>query len=323
MNWYYAQGDQRQGPVTDSEFEALIAAGTITETTLVWKDGMPNWAPLKEARPAGVTDATAPPGWIRCTATGRYFPPEDIVYIDGKPYSAAAKPAVLQSVLQSGSLPSADLERDGPPWEHRQELGMVQAIWQTVRSALIEPAVLFSRMRRTGGLGAPLGYHVLLSSVGGIVAILYQFLIQMGTRSMVQQAQPQAFPMVWTSGFMIGWALLLPVILAISAFITAGILHLSLMICQGAKQPFETTFRTYCYATASAAPFQLIPLCGAYVAAVWGLVSLCIGMAKTHEITTGRAVFAVLLPTIICCGAMFFIIAAVMGSVMAAQGVHH
>jgi hypothetical protein len=86
MSWYYAQGDQRKGPVTEAEFDTLIAAGTITAETLVWKEGMANWAPLKEVRPAGAGAETAPPGWIRCTATGRFFPPEDIVYIEGKTY---------------------------------------------------------------------------------------------------------------------------------------------------------------------------------------------------------------------------------------------
>ena len=323
MNWYYAQGDQRQGPLSDSEFEALITAGTINEKTLVWKDGMPNWLPLKEARPAGATAGTAPAGWIRCTATGRLFPPEEIVYIDGKPYSAAAKPAVLQSVLQSGALPTSELERNGPPWERRQELGFFPAIVQTVRGILLEPAILFAGMKRTGGLATPLGYHVLLSWMGGLAAIGYQAIYQFGLRSaMPHPAQSPVFPAVLGVGFFIGWEVFMPVVLVIASFISSGILHLSLMLCQGAKQPFETTFRTYCYTSGSLAPLQFIPFCGAYIAGIWGLVSMCIGMAKTHEITTGRAVLAVLLPTVLCCAAAFFIIAAIMGSVIAAQAAH-
>jgi len=322
MNWYYAQGDQRQGPVSDSELDALLAAGTINENTLVWKEGMANWTALKEARPSGAA-ADVPPGYIRCTATGRFFPPEEIVYLDGKPYSAAAKPGVLQGVLQTGTLPSSELERTGPAWENRETLGFFPAVWQTIRGALIEPAATFSNMRREGGLGAPLGYFIMTSWAGGLVTLLFQFLIQMGTRSAMPQGQSQAFPMVWGAGFFIGWALLMPVALVIGSFITAGIFHLSLMICQGAKQPFETTYRTYCYASGSAAALQLIPVCGAYASGIWGLVSLCIGIARTHEITTGRAVLAILLPSAVCCIAIVFIIIAVAGAIAASQGAHH
>ncbi|MDR3401796.1 MAG: GYF domain-containing protein [Chthoniobacter sp.] len=323
MNWYYAQGDQRQGPVSDSELDALIAAGTVNENTLVWKEGMANWTALKEARPSGAAAADVPAGWIRCTATGRYFPPEEIVYLDGKPYSAAAKPGVLQGVLQTGTLPSSELERTGPAWENRETLGFFPAVWQTIRGALIEPGATFSNMRREGGLGAPLGYFIMTSWAGGLVTLLFQFLIQMGTHSAISQNQSSAFPMVLGAGFFGIWALLMPVALVCGSFITTGIFHLSLMLCQGAKQPFETTYRTYCYASGSAAALQLIPVCGAYASGIWGLVSLCIGIAKTHEISTGRAVLAILLPSVVCCIAVIFIAVAIGGAIAASQGAHH
>ncbi|MEI9894523.1 MAG: GYF domain-containing protein [Chthoniobacter sp.] len=323
MNWYYAQGDQRQGPVTDSELDALIAAGTVNENTLVWKEGMVNWTALKEARPSGAAAADVPPGWIRCTATGRYFPPEEIVYLDGKPYSAAAKPGVLQGVLQTGTLPSSELERTGPAWENRQTLGFFPAVWQTIRGALIEPAATFGNMRREGGLGAPLGYFILTSWAGGLVTLLFQFLIQTMTHASIPQGQSPPFPMVLGAGFFGIWALLMPVALVLGSFMTAGIFHLSLMLCHGARQPFETTYRTYCYASGSAAALQLIPVCGAYASGIWGLVSLCIGISKTHEITTGRAVLAILLPAGVCCIALVFIGIAIAGTFAAAQGAHH
>lgn len=322
MNWYYALGDQRQGPVSDSELDALIASGKINENTLVWREGMANWQPLKEARPGGA-GGSVPPGWIRCTATGRYFPPEEIVYLDGKPYSAAAKDSVLQGVMQTGSLPAGvGIDRTGPPWENREQLGFFQALWQTIRGCLTQPSDTFSNMRREGGLGSPLVYLVVTSWAGGLVTLLFQALIQLGSHSAATQNPNTPFPMVWGMGFFIGWGLLLPVAVTIGSFITSGILHLSLMICQGAKQPFETTYRTYCYASGSAAALQLIPICGAYASGIWGLVSLCIGIAKTHEIPTGRAVLAVLLPSAVCCVIFVFIMVAVIGGVAATQS-HH
>ena len=41
--WYYAVGDERQGPVDAAEIERLIEAGTVTPNTLVWKAELANW----------------------------------------------------------------------------------------------------------------------------------------------------------------------------------------------------------------------------------------------------------------------------------------
>ena len=38
------------------------------------------------------------------------------------------------------------------------------------------------------------------------------------------------------------------------------------------------------------------------IAVVWNIVLECIGLARAHETDTGKAVMAVLLPIIVCCG---------------------
>ena len=74
------------------------------------------------------------------------------------------------------------------------------------------------------------------------------------------------------------------------------------MIVGGANQPFETTFRVLAFTQGSASPLQIIPLCGGLISGVWALVCNCIGLARAHETDTGRAVLAVFLPLIVCCG---------------------
>jgi len=301
MNWYYALGDQRQGPLTEAEFEALIASGTIHENTLVWKDGMANWAPLKEVRPAGAS--AAPPGWIRCTATGRYFPPEEIVYLDGKPYSAAAKATVLQGVMQSGSLPDADFNRTGPPWENRIELGFFKAIWLTVKGVLLEPVETFATMKREGGLGAPLLYNVACGWAFGLLGIVCNLFSRNTLTSFFSSEIRESMeaPLELTN---IGWILLavfFPLLIVLGAFIVSGVIHLALMLFGGARQPFRTTLRTHCYASGSVILFQLIPFCGGFITLIWYIVAMCIGLAKAHETPTGRSVGAVLLAIGVCC----------------------
>jgi hypothetical protein len=52
MTWYYAIGNERQGPVDDATLDRLIASGTVTGETLVWRAGMADWQPLSQARPS-------------------------------------------------------------------------------------------------------------------------------------------------------------------------------------------------------------------------------------------------------------------------------
>ena len=330
MNWYYDQGGQRQGPIPEAELDRLLASGTITLGTLVWCEGMADWAPLGKARTAGGAGAeSVPEGWIRCTATGRFFPPSQIVWLDGKPYSAEAKAGLVQGVMQGGELPgTSDGERTGPAWEKREQLGFFTAIGQTIKAVLLDPNRTFETMKRDGGLGTPLGYMVLLRWVGGLAGLFYFYgsiqtiFSNPGLPPEVRKAL-QTFFENGGNALWIGIAVMMPLIVVLGTFIYTGILHLSLMICSGAKQSFETTLRTYCYVMGSAALFQVIPACGASIGGIWGLVCLCLGLAKTHEISGGRAVCAVLLPVAVCCAGIGLFYAAVFGMVLSSKGVHH
>jgi len=61
MNWYYESGGQQQGPVNDTELDRLLAEGKITLDSLIWKEGMSGWTPLRVARPSSGTAASMPP----------------------------------------------------------------------------------------------------------------------------------------------------------------------------------------------------------------------------------------------------------------------
>jgi uncharacterized membrane protein len=64
MQWYYAIDGQRHGPISEQEFAQLIANGTITGETLVWRQGIDQWAPwstLAASNPLPEVGAGAPP----------------------------------------------------------------------------------------------------------------------------------------------------------------------------------------------------------------------------------------------------------------------
>lgn len=57
MVWYYAEGNQQRGPLSDAEFDEMIENGRIGRETLVWRDGMENWQSLAIVRPNAGTHA--------------------------------------------------------------------------------------------------------------------------------------------------------------------------------------------------------------------------------------------------------------------------
>lgn len=47
--WYFTDGQERQGPLSAEEMRQRFQRGDITLTTLVWREGFAQWAPLSEA----------------------------------------------------------------------------------------------------------------------------------------------------------------------------------------------------------------------------------------------------------------------------------
>ncbi len=45
MDWFYANGDSRHGPVPEDALDGLVARGEIGADTLVWRAGMEDWEP--------------------------------------------------------------------------------------------------------------------------------------------------------------------------------------------------------------------------------------------------------------------------------------
>jgi hypothetical protein len=329
MNWFYESNGQQRGPVSDAELDQLIAAGQITPATLVWREGLANWQPLHSARPAAAPSDPGAPGALvnpadaaRCDACGRTVSRSEIIQIGERSICAACKPAALQQIQQSGAVTASTDGRNGPPWEHREQLGYAKAAWETIKAVLGNPTETFAAMKREGGLGGPLLYVVIIGTISGEIGIFFQFLFRgVGAAAQASSSNLPYGALALSGGFYLCMAVLMPALIALGVFIWAGILHLCLMLCGGANQPFETTFRSYCYAVGSTNVLQLVPVCGALPSLVWGIVASAIALSKTHEITTGKAVLAVLIPWIVCCGLMALLFASIVGLGVAAA--HH
>ncbi len=100
MDWYYSLNNQQLGPVSSEKLAALVQDGTITASTLVWRQGMQNWQPYGSVAPA-----SAPAGSQRCGECGKVFPEGDMIRYEGVWVCATCKPIMLQR-LQEGIAPA-------------------------------------------------------------------------------------------------------------------------------------------------------------------------------------------------------------------------
>jgi hypothetical protein len=278
------RGATSLGAFPEEEVREGLRTGRFASSDLGWREGMPAWKPLSQFSEFAAAAPTGPPPQIGATST-----------------SETAAP------------------RSGLPWEHRHERGFGNAFIETLAMVLTKPDLAFRTMKTEGGLAEPLIYALIGGCVGGIVSLL----LSLGLQSMgLFAGQRDTFAALAGIGVgSIALIVLVPVFIVIGLFIGAAIVHLCLMIVGGANKSFETTFRVLAFSQGSTGPLQIIPVCGGLIAGVWALVVNCIGLARAHETTTGRAVLAVLLPLIVCCGAGILLL--IMFGGIAALSQHH
>jgi hypothetical protein len=260
------RGATSLGVFSEEEIREGLGSGRFSPSDIGWREGMATWQPLSQfPELAGTTTPAVPP-------------------------------------VQPGAGPTSTTVggRPGLPWEHRQERGFFNAFIQTLSMVLTRPAEAFSVMKRDGGLGGPLIYTLIGGCVGGIVAFLFSLGFQ--SLGLFRDQQNGLAAMAGMGIGSVAIIILLPLFIVIGLFIGSAIVHLSLMIVGGANQPFETTFRVLAFSQGSTGPLQIVPICGGLIAGVWALVCTCIGLARAHETDTGRAVLAIFLPLIVCCG---------------------
>ena len=279
------RGGTSLGTFSEEDVRAGLRSRRFAGTDLGWREGMASWQALSQFSEFAADIPSGPP------------PPP--------PAASTITPA------PAGPTSETAPTRSGLPWDERQTKGLLNAFIETLQMVLRKPVAAFTAMKREGGLGEPLLYAVIGGTFGGVFAVTYNFALRLFTPFGDRQG---AVAHVFGG---LGWIFLLiltPLFVAIGMFVASAILHVCLMIVGGAKQSFETTFRVVCFAEGSASPLLVIPFCGGLITGIWKIVLYCIGLARAHETDTGRAVIAVLLPLIVCCGGIIFLIAMMFGA---------
>jgi hypothetical protein len=272
---HVSRGATTLGAFSEEDVREGLRSGRFAPSDLGWREGMQNWQPLSQfAEFAGEAPsaAAAPP-----------------------PVTPAATTPAL-----TGAAPEAPILRGGLPWDEREQKGWFNAFIETLQMVLTRPDFAFRSMKLEGGLAGPIIYALIGGCAGGIVSFLFSLGFQSIGLSMGHRSA-----LAVLTGMGIGSAafiILLPVLIVLGLFIGGAIVHLCLMIVGGANKTFEATLRVLAFTQGSTGPLQMVPICGGIIAGVWALVLNCIGLARAHETDTGRAVLAIFLPLIVCCG---------------------
>ena len=283
------RGATTLGAFPEEQVREGIRSGRFLGTDLGWKEGMANWQPLSQFSEFAQDFPTA-------AAAAAAPPPQ-----------APAAPATVAA----GSTTAAAAPRSGLPWDQRHTIGFFNGFAQTVSMVLTRPTEAFTIMRTEGGLGDPLLFGVIGGSIGVIIWTLFSAALQsFGWAAALSQQNNSLNNMMGVSvgGAMLIFRLIMaPILIAIGLFVWTALVHVCLMMAGGANKTFEASFRALSFAYGATALLSVVPCCGPWIAFVWGLVADCIAIARTHETDTGRAVIAVLLPLIVCCGGVVVI----------------
>jgi hypothetical protein len=194
-----------------------------------------------------------------------------------------------------------------PPWEQRERYGLLNALYLTVKEALLAPGQFFQRMPTRLGLVQPLLFGVVLTFVSAFFDFMWsltggsvQRLIDRGDISDFVRA-PVVLGGIWV---------LSPLVAVVQIVVRAAVFHLGLILCGGNRLGFEATFRVVAYSRA-ASIISLLPFCGGLAGLIWEIAITIVGLARIHGVEEWRPVVAVLLPLavlLLSCGGLLALI---------------
>jgi hypothetical protein len=197
---------------------------------------------------------------------------------------------------------------DPLPWEARETRGLLPAFFDTLGLIVSRPAEAWARMRQSGDSTSPLLFGTAICWLSMTVqGILFRLI----AAPVLPAFLGRRFGTLGRFGGM-GLAVRLiiaPLIIVIVLFLGAAILHLCCMLVgalQNSRSGFEGSLRVVCYSQVSSLA-SIIPVVGGLIGIVWWMVLAVRGVERLHQTTSGKALAAVLIPVVVCCGGLILI----------------
>ncbi len=129
MNWYYERFGERHGPVSIQELTETLDRGEITVDNLVWREGMPDWKPLKEA---DVLKTAGGEEMAICAHSGVVMEKSKMMPYGDKFIAPEHREAFVQGLMESGD--SIGVDEDGiVPSDFNVDIGRcLSRAWDTL-----------------------------------------------------------------------------------------------------------------------------------------------------------------------------------------------
>jgi hypothetical protein len=192
-------------------------------------------------------------------------------------------------------------EQPGPPvipWENA-ERPWPTALMETIALLVTEPRQAFERVPPRGDVLRPVLFAILLGSVGVFFAGVWELTINQAIEGMLPGSIERGAGGQRAAAF--AMMLFGPLIVGLGLLVSSAIIHVSLHLVGGARSGFAATLRVLSYCQVGSLAL-LVPVCGGLLGSVWVLVLEVIGLSVLHRISIGRALLALLIPLVLCCG---------------------
>lgn len=195
------------------------------------------------------------------------------------------------------------LAYEGIPWERRDELGMVTALWQSVRDLTLRPQRFFAALDPNGSVSEAMGFlalclipmalviMLLFAGLGGVMTATTDT-ISAGEGALVSVLLMFYGPMAWVGLF-------------VGALFWGLVNHLMLMLFGSGSAGLNGSLRVTLYASGVYA-WNIVPCLGS-ILGLWAVVLTCVGLQKAHQDPTWKPVAAVLSPVCLCLGSYFIL----------------
>jgi uncharacterized RDD family membrane protein YckC len=117
MEWYYSQAGVPAGPVSERDFQGMMAAGALNADTLIWHRGLPAWQRYGEmirrgaffAQPSADGQTPEPVWHYFCAECGRPFTADQLIGFGTARICGACKPIFYQRLREGAPLPRVTL----------------------------------------------------------------------------------------------------------------------------------------------------------------------------------------------------------------------
>jgi hypothetical protein len=203
------------------------------------------------------------------------------------------------------------------PFAERGRLGFLASFFATWRLAALEPATFFRRVRIDQTRSAIL-FAMIATTIGSWASAIWNHLTSLGSAAQFEESLARLPPEMAevfealrpfirdpTATSLAVQLVLTPLFAIVALYVSAGILHLFLMLFRGAQRGFAATLTVVAYASAVNL-LLIVPFCGSIAAIIWWIVIVIAGLEGAQRCGTGRAAAATLAPALLfclcCCG---------------------